>query len=212
VIFPVFTKFGSMRAIARRRAGIELDLVALQREHGPLAAAIAGDVLERHAEHVERHADGDVAAAARADAAGHQILGLDDVGRLLDAGRYVRAHEVDRGAGLIADEPEVLQVHPEAVRLVAVEPRQRRQVSHPRAVSGADLAEMHRAVQAAGALHVLHDQFGLAVDVLGQMPSEQPRLGVGRRAGAEVDQHRETLAFVERLLRRGAGDGHAEHP
>jgi len=56
---------------------------------------------------------------------------------------------------------------------------------------------------AAGAIHVLHDEIGLPLDVLGQMLREQAAFDIGRPAGREVDQHGDPLALVERLLGGG---------
>ena len=70
-----------------------------------------------------------------------------------------------------------------------------------RAVARPDLADIVGADEAAGAIAVLHDDLRLAVDVLGDVLGQQPALDVGRAAGREVDQQREPLALVERLLR-----------
>jgi hypothetical protein len=65
---------------------------------------------------------------------------------------------------------------------------------------GADLGQILRADQATGAVHVLHDHGGLAVDVLHQIFGEQTALDIGGPAGREVDQQGQPLAFVEGLI------------
>src|SRR5947208_1978216 len=52
----------------------------------------------------------------------------------------------------------------------------------------------------AGAVHVMHEQIGLPLDVLGEMFCEQPALDVGRPVSREVDQDSDPLAFVIGLL------------
>ena len=123
---------------------------------------------------------------------------------LLHAGRHVGAHVIDRGAGLVGDELVGLEIDAEAFRLGRVTARPSRRDSPARCRPRRDLAEVAGAVEAAGAVHVLHDDVRLALDVLGDVPREQPALDVGRAAGREVDQHGQPLALVEGIV--GARD------
>ena len=50
----------------------------------------------------------------------------------------------------------------------------------------------------------------IAVDMLDDVARKQPAFDVGRPAGREVDQQREPLALVERLLGARRGDGECE--
>jgi hypothetical protein len=58
-------------------------------------------------------------------------------------------------------------------------------------------------LQSAGARHVLHDDAGLAGNVIGEMAREQTRILVIAAARAETDHDADGLAFVE--LGRGLG-------
>ena len=128
---------------------------------------------------------------------------------LVDARRHVLAHVVDGGAAGVADVLVGLEVDAEALRLGGEIPGGGGEEAHHRAVLGRDLAEIHGAVGAAAARHVLDDQLRRAVDVLDEVPREHAGVDVGGGAGVEVDQQRQPLALVERLLRRrrGRGDG-----
>ena len=83
-------------------------------------------------------------------------------------------------------------------------------MAHHGAILGRDLAEIGGSDQTAGAVDVLHDDAGIAVDVPADMARKQPALDVGGAAGAVVDQHRKPLALVERLVRLGAGRQHRD--
>jgi hypothetical protein len=72
------------------------------------------------------------------------------------------------------------------------------------------LAQVLGPDDAAGAVHVLDDDVRLTVQVAGEMLGEQAALDVGRTAGGEVDQDREPLALVERILGAGVGCGDCE--
>src|SRR4029453_18730209 len=119
----------------------------------------------------------------------------EEIGRLLDARRHVGAHEIDRGAALEADELVVAEVDAKEIGRARVAPGGGGDVAKHRAVLGGDLAEIMRAVVAAAARVVLHDDVGMAVDVLGEVPREYSALDVARRAGIEVDQDGEPLAL-----------------
>jgi hypothetical protein len=71
----------------------------------------------------------------------------------------------------------------------------------------ADLADIGGAHQAAGAVLVLHDDAGRAVEVLAEMLDQQPSLDVARPAGREVDQQGQPLALVERIVGTGDREG-----
>ena len=155
-----------------------------------------------HAENVEAEPDQEIARVVHAVAAGDEIRRADDVARLLHAGRDVLAHVVDRGAGLECDELVAAQIGAEALGIGRELPGGAAHEAQHGAVARRDLADIVGAVETAGAVHVLDDDVGLALEMPGDMPREQPALDVGRAAGREVDQHRKPLAFVERLLRR----------
>ena len=75
---------------------------------------------------------------------------------------------------------------------------------------GRDFAEIARPDEAAGAVHVLYDDAGLALDMLDQVFGEQASFDVGRPAGGEIDQQRNALALVERLRGVEGGTGYQE--
>src|SRR6266545_7063329 len=187
-----------------------MDFAPLQRQPHALAAAIAADVAERHAENIEHKADCEIAAGGRRDATGDEALRLEEVGRLLDARRHICAHVVDHGAALETDELIVAEISTEEIRLAREVPGAAGEIAERGAILRGHLAEILRAVVAARTRDVLHDHLRLPVEVLGEMPREHAALDVGRRPGVEVDEHGEALAFVERLLRHGGATHGAE--
>src|SRR4029453_17577907 len=86
------------------------------------------------------------------------------------------------------------------------------EVAEHRAVARPDPAEVVGADTPAGALAILHDDERLPCDMLGDVLAEQPALDIARAAGREVDQQREALALVERLLRGGMCDERDAEP
>ena len=89
-------------------------------------------------------------------------LGLDDVGRLVDAGRHVLAHIIDRGAAGKADVLVGLEVDAEALRLDG-ENSTRSPVRKPTMVPslGATSPRYMVPIGAAAARHILDDQLRL---------------------------------------------------
>ena len=112
-------------------------------------------------------------------------------------GGDVGAHIGDAGAGLVGDEFICAEVDAEALGIVGVAPGGAGEIAERGAVLGRDLAEIAGPDHAAGAIHVLNEDAGLAVDVLDQMLCEQPALDIGRATGGKVDDEGEPLAFVE---------------
>ena len=195
-------------AIARRRFREEIDLAALQRQPRRRARAIAGHVFVGDAQHVEGDPHADVLRGVDAQAAADQAGRLDDVGRLLHAGRHVGAHEVDGGAGLRRDELVGLEVDAEALGVERIDEGGAGEVAGHGAVARRHLAHVLGADDAAGTVHVLDHDVGRAVDVAHQVFGEHPRLDVGRSAGGGVDQDGEPPALVEGIIgvRRGGGE------
>ena len=79
------------------------------------------------------------------------------------------------------------------------------EVSRHCAVLRRDLAEVITAYQTGGAIHVLHDDSGSAVEVLTDVTRKNTRLDVRRPARRIVDQYGKSLALIElglRLCRR----------
>ena len=132
----------------------------------------------------------------------HHAPGLDDVGCILDAGRHVGAHVSDAGAGLVGDEFIGAEVDAEALGIVGVAPGGAGEIAERGAVLGCDLAEVAGPDHAARAIHVLNEDAGMAVDVLGQMLCKQPALDIGRPTGGEVDDEGQPLAFEEWFVGR----------
>src|SRR5262249_3894430 len=196
-----------------RRVGIEMDLATLQGEPHTLAAAITAHMPERHAQDIEHEADAEIAASIGGDATRNETLRLENIGWLLDARRHVGSHIVDHRAALEADELVVPKIETEGLRMAGEVPGAAGEIAERGAVLGRDLAEILRAVVAAGARDVLHDHLRLPIDVLGDMPPEYAPLDVGRGAGIEVDQHGQALAFVEGILcKRQRGGGEEAQP
>ena len=135
-----------------------------------------------------------------AQAPDDEVLRLGDVGRLLHPGRDVGAHEMHRGAGLSRHELVGLEVDAKALGVERIHEGGAGEIARHGAVARRHLAEVLGADDAAGPLHVLDDDVGLAVDVAGEMLGEQAPLDVGRPAGGEIDQDREPLALVERIV------------
>ena len=127
-------------------------------------------------------------------------LALSRSAGCLHAGRHVGAHVIDGGAGLVGDELVGLEIDAVLFRRGGVEPGGAGEIAEHGAVLGRDLADILIADQPARALHVLHDDRGLPLDMLADVAREQPALDVGRPAGGEVDQRGEALAFVEGIV------------
>ena len=85
------------------------------------------------------------------------------------------------------------------------------EIAHHRAIARRHLAEIFGADNTAGALHVLDDDAGLAVDQPADVTQEYPRLGIGPPTGRIIDQHGEPLAGIERLVRDGLGGSTGQH-
>ena len=117
--------------------------------------------------------------------------------RVLHAGRRVGAHVVDDVDRLIGDELEGREVDAIGGGIDHVVPGRGGEIARHGAVARTELAEIVGAHEAAGAVLVLHDDAGSAVDVLGEVLGEQPPLDVGRSTNREVDDKVEPLAFVE---------------
>ena len=192
----------------RRRFREKIDLATLQREPRRVVVAIAGDVAIRQTQHVELEADEDVLGGIRSEAAGHEALGGQDVGRILDAGLDVGSNVIDGIAGLRADELVALQVDPKPCGIADVGPGRGGDIAEHGAVLRTKLADEARTHHAAGAVLVLHDDAGVPIDVLDKMPGEQPSLDVAGSAGGEVDHEIEPLALVEGIV--GSGDGYVD--
>ena len=190
-----------LRAVTRRRLAVQVDLALLQREPRRRAAAIAGDIAVFHAEHVESEADHQILGILRPEPAGDDALRLGDVGGSLDAGRDVGAGEDDADARLVGEELECLERHAEFLRRHDLAPRRAGEIAHHGAVFGRDLAEVIGADHAAGAVHVLHDDAGLAGDVPDEMFGENPPLDIRRSAGGKVYDDVDALPFVVGLVR-----------
>ena len=127
------------------------------------------------------------------------------VATLMPGGTSVRTNAIG-ARGLVAEELVGVEIDAEALGIVGPAPGDAGEMAHHGAVLGRDLAEIGGADQPAGAVDVLHDDVGIAVDEPADMAREQPALDVGGPAGAVVDQHREPLALVERLVCACAGD------
>ncbi len=120
-----------------------------------------------------------------------------------DAGRHVGAHEVDGRRRTARDEFILAEVHAPALGIAHVDPRGSSERADHRAIFGGDLAEILRADQTAGAIHVLDHEVRRAVNVLDEVAREQAALDIGRPARGKVDEHRNPLALVVGLLRGG---------
>src|SRR5262249_32815371 len=99
---------------------------------------------------------------------------------------------------------------PEEIRLAGKVPGAAGEIAERGPILGGHLAEILRAIVAAGACDVLNNHLRLSIDVLGEMPREYAALDIGRRAGVEVDEHGKALALIEWLLCRGRGRDGAE--
>ena len=161
-------------------------------------------------EHVQGEPHADVLGAVDRQPADDQALRLDDVGRGLHARRHVGAHVSDRGAALDGDEPIAFEIGIKARRIERVDEAGAGEIADHGAVLGRDRAEILGADHAAGAVHVLHQHARIAGDVPADVFGEQAAFDVGRPADGEVDQERQPLALVERLVGVGAADRRRE--
>ena len=196
--------------VARRQFGEEVDLVAQQREPRRLAARKRRHVTVRHAQHVERETDQQILGVLGAETARHQVLRLDDVGRVLEPGGDVAARIVDGAAGLIGEKIIGAKIGAKALRIVGIAPGGAGEIAHHGAVLGRHLAQIAGPDHAAGTVHVLHDHGRPALDVIGQMLGEQPPLDIGRSPGREVDEHGQPLAFVVGIVGEGRRGEHRQ--
>src|SRR3974390_2760218 len=83
------------------------------------------------------------------------------------------------GAGWVGDKLVLAEIDPPAVRITDIEPGRAAEIADYGAVLRRDLAQILGADQAAGTVHVLDDEAGLAVDMLDKIFGEQAAFDVG---------------------------------
>ena len=210
-------QIGEARALARRDEApgsravggetrvVEAHLTALQGEKHIRAAAIAADDLVRHAERLQREMRENARKIRRAIGADDEVLGLHDVGGLLEAaGHGVDAHVVHAHIGDAAEIGELVIARAKA--LIAERLRQRipEREDDLRSILRRLLIDIVEGEHAASARHVLHDDGGLSGNVLLQMRRNKAHQRVCGAAGGEANDDRQRLARIKVLRHRRA--------
>src|SRR6266508_390623 len=214
-----FDPVRTLRLEARpAEAAQPLDLALLDGERDLAGARIAADQANLGAGHVVEHGRKVARRGAGLTGADDQLLGeqvLERFHRRVGAGDTDVM--IDRG-GAEMDEFGRVVSQPPGVAEQRVEQRVENdgvlQRADHRAVLGCDIIDMRGGGVAGGARHVAHHHGGIAGDMLGQMPGDEPRIDVVAAAGGGADDHVDLPAFEElrgRVLgRRRCDRSHGE--
>jgi len=216
-----FEPIGPLRLEARpAEAAQPLHFVLFDGERDLAGAGITADEANLAAGQVVEHRRKVARGGAGLTRADQEFMGeqfLEGFHRRIGAGD---AHVVVDGCRAEMDELGGVMAQPLRVAEQCVEQRVENgavlQRADDRAVARRDVEEMRGRRVAAGARHVGHHHGGIAGDIFGHMPGDEPRVDVVAAASRGADEHRDLPAFIElrdRVLRArlAGGQRHDDH-